>query len=63
MRDVVEGLCKVNQDCVNLGLVVHSSHPVMDCLNELGFTKQSRLECVLEVESDVMLVQVLPHIA
>ena len=46
---------KVKQDCVKLGLVVHSSHPVMDCLNELRFTIQSRLESVLEVENYVML--------
>ena len=57
---VGEGFGKVKQDCVNLGLVVHSSHPVVDCLNELRFTRQSR---VLEVENDVMLVQVFPHIA
>ena len=63
MRNFVEGLGKVKQDCVNLGIVVHSSHPVVDCLNELGFTRQSRLEFMLEVENDVMLVQVLPHIA
>ena len=54
---------KVNQDCVNLGFVVHSSHPIVDCLNELGFTRQSRLESLLEVENDVMLVQVFPHVA
>ena len=60
MRHFVEDFSKVKQDCVNLGLVVHSSHPVVDCLNELRFTRQSRLESVLEV--DVMLVQVLPHI-
>ena len=41
----------------------HSSHPVVDCLNELTFTRQSRLESVLEVENDVMLVQVFRHIA
>ena len=34
----------------------------MDCLNELRFTRQSRLESVLEVENDVMLVQVFPHL-
>ena len=63
MRHFVEGFGKVKQDCVNLGLVVHISHPVVDCLNELRFTRQSRLESVLEVENDVMLVQVFPHIA
>ena len=62
MRDFVEGFGKVKQDCINLSLVVHSSHPV-DCLNELRFTRQSRLESVLEVENDVMLVQVFPHVA
>ena len=34
MRDFVEGFGKVKQDCVNLGLVVRSSHPVVDCLDE-----------------------------
>ena len=34
----------------------------MDCLNELRFTRQSRLESVLEVENDVVLVQVFPHV-
>ena len=63
MRQFVEGFGKVKQDCVNLGLVVNSSHPVEHCLNELRFTRQSRLESVLEVENDVMLVQVFPHIA
>ena len=63
MRHFVEGFGKVKQDCVNLGLVVHSSHPVVDCLNELRFTRQSRLESMLEVENDVMLVQVFPHVA
>ena len=63
MKDFVEGFSKVKQDCANLGLAVHSSRPVVDYLNELGFTRQSRLESVLEVENDVMLVQVLPHIA
>ena len=58
MRNFVEGLGKVKQNCVNLGHVVHSSHPVVDCLNELRFTRQSRLESELEVENDVMLVQV-----
>ena len=48
MRHFVEGFGKVKQDCVNLGLVVHSSHPVVDYLNELRFTRQSRLESVLE---------------
>ena len=43
MRHFVEGFGKVKQDCVNLGLVV-------DCFNELRFTRQSRLESVLEVE-------------
>ncbi|KAI0227231.1 Carbonic anhydrase 1 [Lamellibrachia satsuma] len=38
-------------------------HPVVDSLNELRFTRQSRLESVLEVENDVMLVQVFPHVA
>ena len=28
MRGFVEGFGKVKQDCVDLGLVVHSSHPV-----------------------------------
>ena len=60
MRHFVEGFGKVKQDCVNLGLVVH---PVVDCLNESRFTRQSRLESVLEVENDVMLVQVFPHVA
>ena len=32
----------------------------MDCLNEL---RQTRLESVLDVENDVMLVQVFPHVA
>ena len=32
---------KVKQGCVNLGLVVHSSHLVVDCLEELRFTRQS----------------------
>ena len=59
MKDFVEGFSKVKQGCANLGLAVHS----VDYLNELGFTRQSRLESVLEVENDVMLVQVLPHIA
>ena len=63
MRHFVEGFSKVKQDCVNLGLVVHSSHPVVDCLNELRFTRQSRLESVLEVENDVVPVQVFPHVA
>ena len=63
MRDFVEGFGKVKQDCINLGLVVHCSHPVVDCLNELRFTRQSRLESMLEVENDVMFVQVFPHIA
>ena len=67
IEDVGEALCrriwKIKQDCVNLGPVVHSSHPVVDCLNELRFTRQSRLESVLEVENDVMLVQVFPHVA
>ena len=63
MRHFVERFGKVKQNCVNLGLVVHSSHPVMDCVNELRFTRQSRLESVLEVENDVVLVQVFPHIA
>ena len=62
MRHFVKGFGKVKQACVNLGLV-HSSHPVMDCLSVLRFTRQSRLESVLEVENDVMLVQVFPHIA
>ena len=63
MRHFVEGFGKVKQDCVNLGLVVHSSHPAVDCLNELRFTRQCRLESVLEVDNDVMLEQVRPHIA
>ena len=63
MRHFVEGFGKVKQDCIHLGVFVHSSHPVVDCLNELRFTRQSRLESVLEVENDVMLVQVFQHIA
>ena len=41
MRDFVEGFGKVKLDCVNLGLVVHSSHRVMDCLSELRFTRET----------------------
>ena len=63
MRHFVEGFGKIKQDYVNLGLVVHSSHPVVDCLNELRFTRESPLESVLEEENDVMLVQVFPHTA
>ena len=63
MRHFVEGFGKVKQDCVDLGLVVHRSHPVVDCLNELRFTRGSPLESVLEEENDVMLVQVFPHTA
>ena len=64
IEDVGEALCRrLWQNCVNLGLVVHNSHPVVDCLNELRFTRQSRLESVLEVENDVMLVPVFPHVA
>ena len=37
MRDFVKDFSKVEQDCTNVGLVVHSSHLVMDCLNELRF--------------------------
>ena len=56
MRHFVEGFGKVKQDCVNwVLLIVHSSHPVVDCLNELRFTRQSRLESVLEMENDAML--------
>ena len=63
MRTFVEGFGKVKQDCVNLVLVVYSSHPVVGCLNELRFSRQSRLESVLEVDNYVMFVQVFPHIA
>ena len=38
MRHFVEGFGKVKQDCVNLGIVVHSSHTVdgMDTFRGLG---------------------------
>ena len=66
IEDVGEALCRrlwQSQAELRQFSLVHSSHPVVDCLNELRFTRQSRLESVLEVENDVMLVQVFPHIA
>ena len=35
----------------------------MDCLDELGLTRQPWLETVLEVEYDVVFVYVFPHVA
>ena len=58
----MEGFGKVKQNCINLCLVVHSSHPVVDCLNELRFTRQSQLESVLEVENDVICLCKCFHI-
>ena len=43
MRDFVEGFGKVKQDFINLGPVVHSNHPVMDCFNELRFMHKTVL--------------------
>ena len=56
-------MVKIDQDCINPGLVVYSSHPVMDCLNDVRFTRQSLLESMLEVKNDIVFVQMLQHIA
>ncbi len=44
------------QDGIYLSLVIYSCYPVMDCLDELGLTRQPILETVLEVEYDVVFV-------
>ena len=40
MRDFVKGFDEIKQDVIYLCLVIYSCYPVMDCLDELGFTRQ-----------------------
>ena len=59
MRNFVKGFGEIKQDGIYLCLVIYSCYPVMDCLDELGLTREPWLETVLEVEYDV----VFPHVA
>ena len=40
MRDFVKGFGEIKQDGIYLCLVIYSRYPVMDCLDELGLTRQ-----------------------
>ena len=40
MRDFVKGFGEIQMDGIYLCLVIYSCYPVMDCLDELGLTRQ-----------------------
>ena len=40
MRDFVKGFGEIKQDGIYLCLVIYSCYTVMDCLDELGLTRQ-----------------------
>ena len=56
MRYSVKCFGEIKQDDIYLCSVIYSCYPVMDCLNELGLTRQPWLETVLKVEEDVVFV-------
>ena len=62
MGNFVECFSKIKQYYMYLCFLVHGSCPVMDCLNKLRFTRQSRLEPMVELEDDVVFVQVFPNV-
>ena len=56
MRNFVKGFGEIMQDGIYLWLVIHSCYPVMECLDELGLTRQPWLETMLKVEEEVVFV-------
>ena len=40
MRDFIKGFGKIKHDCIYLCFVICSYYLVMDCLDELGLTRQ-----------------------
>ena len=40
MRDFVKGFVEIKQDGIYIYLVIYSCYPAMDCLDELGLTRQ-----------------------
>ena len=56
MTDFVKVFNEIKQDGIYMCLVICSCYPVMDCLDELGLTRQPWLETVLEVEYDGVFV-------